>query len=133
VSEPRDFRGVGDWHTQAVRAREALLSAHSPCYDVDVTPEGRQLLAEVRGLPGATFADTLVELKQNVREVIILGADLPNDAQPAFTFHYQWPEPGHPRATPDSDLFDDPYEIVREVEGGLTVEECRNMRTMGFN
>ena len=56
------------------------------------------------------------------------GADLPSDAQPAFTFHYQWPEPGHPRATPDAELFDDPVEIVIEAESGMSVDGIRTAR-----
>jgi predicted RNase H-like HicB family nuclease len=50
-------------------------------YHVSVTREGRTWLATVDDLPGAhTYARTLAALDRNVREVITLMADLPDEA-----------------------------------------------------
>lgn len=50
-------------------------------YKVEVTREGEDWLAEVPALPGAhTFARNLESLDGYVREVIVLAADLPDDA-----------------------------------------------------
>lgn len=50
-------------------------------YHVHVTREGDRWLADVPGLEGSqTYASSLTALDQNVREVIVLGADLPDDA-----------------------------------------------------
>ena len=59
-------------------------------YDVIVTREGKDWLADVPALPGAhTFARSLPSLFTSIREVIILMDDLPDDAEPEFTVHYQ--------------------------------------------
>jgi len=61
-----------------------------------------------------------------VRDLIILGAELPDDATPEFTFHSQWPEPGHPTVPLDTALFDDPAEMTELMESfGLTVDAVR--------
>lgn len=50
-------------------------------YLVEVTREGEDWLADVPGLQGAhTFARSLQTLDRYVREVIVLAADLPDDA-----------------------------------------------------
>jgi hypothetical protein len=51
------------------------------CYRVVVTREGHDWLAEMPDLEGGhTFARTLAGLDRAVREVIVLAADLPDDA-----------------------------------------------------
>ncbi|MEU0093742.1 hypothetical protein [Kribbella sp. NPDC006257] len=50
-------------------------------YQVHVTREGDQWLADVPGLEGTqTYAASLTALERYVREIIVLGADLPDDA-----------------------------------------------------
>jgi predicted RNase H-like HicB family nuclease len=59
-------------------------------YEVIVTREDGSWLADVPAVPGAhTFARSLSGLAKSVREVIILMADLDDDARPALTFTYQ--------------------------------------------
>ena|SRR6478735_2509289 len=51
-------------------------------YRVVVTREGANWLAEVEGMAGGhTFGPSLQSLLRSVREVIILSADLPDDAE----------------------------------------------------
>lgn len=60
-------------------------------WHVIVTREGRDWLAEVQGIQGgATYARTLKGLDKNVREVIVLGADLPTDAQDTLDVDYEY-------------------------------------------
>lgn len=66
-------------------------------YRVVVTREGDAWLADVPDLPGAhTYARTLPALNKAVREVVILAADLPEDALDSveleWTFHTGNPE-----------------------------------------
>lgn len=50
-------------------------------YHVRVTREGKQWLADVPELEGTqTYAASLTALDRHVREAIVLGADLPDDA-----------------------------------------------------
>lgn len=50
-------------------------------YEADVTREGSQWLATVRGLEGAhTYAGNLTALRDNILEVIALVTDAPDDA-----------------------------------------------------
>ncbi len=59
-------------------------------YEVIVTREDGSWLADVPAVPGAhTFARSLAGLARSVREVIILMADLDDDATPELTFTYQ--------------------------------------------
>ena len=59
-------------------------------YEVIVTREGDSWLADVPAVPGAhTFARSLAGLARSVREVIVLMADLADDAIPELTFTYQ--------------------------------------------
>ena len=63
-------------------------------YEVVVTREDDTWLANVPALEGsATFAHSLDKLREYVREVIVLGADLPDDAQPEFTFRLDLDDP----------------------------------------
>ena len=58
-------------------------------YEVVVTREGGHWLADVPGLQGAhTYARSLPALDQAVREVIVLAADLPDEAMPDLTLEY---------------------------------------------
>ena len=51
-------------------------------YTVHVTREDRTWLGEVPDLPGAhTFATSLSALERAMREVVVLAADLPDDAE----------------------------------------------------
>jgi predicted RNase H-like HicB family nuclease len=59
-------------------------------YEVIVTREGGSWLADVPAVPGAhTFARSLAGLAKSVREVIILMADLDDEATPELSFTYQ--------------------------------------------
>jgi len=59
-------------------------------YEVIVTREGSSWLAAIPAVPGAhTFARSLTGLAKSVREVIILMADLDDDATPELSFTYQ--------------------------------------------
>ena len=59
-------------------------------YEVVVTREGDSWLADVPAVRGAhTFARSLAGLTRSVREVLILMADLDDDAAPELTFTYQ--------------------------------------------
>src|SRR4051794_13866124 len=98
----RYFGGIGEWSGQAAPAREA--AGPSDHYDVDVTRFDEGWEAILGGLPGGTFAPTLAELKQYVREVTILSADLSEDAEPQFTLQLMWPAPGQPTLQPDAEL-----------------------------
>lgn len=115
------------------RMASCVTEQPADSYDVDVTAEGDQFLAEVRGIPGGTCADSLKQLEQHAREVIILGADLADDATPALRFHYRYPEPGHPPTPLDEVLFESPQELVCAMDAhGLTVDEVRQARASGL-
>ena len=59
-------------------------------YEVIVTREGGSWLADIPAVPGAhTFARSLAGLAKSVREVIILMADLDDDATPELLFTYE--------------------------------------------
>lgn len=63
-------------------------------YDVTVTREDGSWLADVHSVPGAhTFARSLAGLVESVREVIVLMADLPDDAQPDVTLTFDVSDP----------------------------------------
>jgi hypothetical protein len=58
-------------------------------YTVHVTREGDNWLADVPAVAGAhTFARSLEGLAKSVREVVILMADLEDDADVPLDFHY---------------------------------------------
>jgi DNA-directed RNA polymerase specialized sigma24 family protein len=58
---------------------------------VEVTREDGHWLADVRGLEGAhTYAPNLTALDKYVREVIILAADLPDDAASELEIDYRY-------------------------------------------
>ena len=59
-------------------------------YEVIVTRERGSWLADIPAVPGAhTFARSLAGLAKSVREVIILMADLDDDATPELLFTYE--------------------------------------------
>lgn len=64
-----------------------------PVYRVHLAREGSELLATVDGLQGAaTFGRDMAELEESVREVVVLAANLPDDASDSFDL--EWiPEP----------------------------------------
>ena len=58
---------------------------------VVVTREGGQWLADVPELQGAhTYARSLPSLDQAVREVVVLAADLPDEAMPELILDYDY-------------------------------------------
>jgi len=60
-------------------------------YQVVVTREGRQWLAHVPQLEGThTYASSLSALDRAVREAIVLGADLPDEAMPQLDIAYTY-------------------------------------------
>lgn len=60
-------------------------------YSVVVTREDGQWLADVPELQGShTFARSLPTLDQALREVIVLAADLPDDAMPELILDYHY-------------------------------------------
>ena len=60
-------------------------------YRVVVTREDGHWLADLPGLPGAhTYARSLPKLDQAVREVVVLAADLPDEAMPGLTLDYDY-------------------------------------------
>ena len=60
-------------------------------YRVVVTREDGHWLADVPELQGAhTYARSLPSLDQAVREVIVLAADLPDEAMPDLVFDYDY-------------------------------------------
>lgn len=68
-------------------------------YKATVTMENQQWLASVDGLPGAhTFARTIESLRRGLREVVVLAADLPDDAQPAIELVFDVKDAGVMRA-----------------------------------
>src|SRR5947207_1472648 len=72
-----------------VREGMAAVSHHS--YRVVVTREDTHWLADVPELHGAhTYARNLPTLDQAVREVIVLAADLPDDAMPELVIDYDY-------------------------------------------
>jgi predicted RNase H-like HicB family nuclease len=67
----------------------AAVSDHG--YRVVVTREESHWLAEVPHLQGAhTYARSLATLDQAVREVIVLAADLPDEAMPDLVIDYDF-------------------------------------------
>lgn len=65
-------------------------------HGVVVTREDGMWLADVPGLEGAhTYARSLPSLDQAVREVIVLAADLPDEAMPRLVLDYRY-ETGDP-------------------------------------
>lgn len=59
-------------------------------YEVVITREGHNWLADVPSVPGAhTFARSLPSLYDSVREVIVLMDDLDDDATPAVTYRLE--------------------------------------------
>jgi hypothetical protein len=60
-------------------------------HEVVVTREDGMWLADVPGLEGAhTYARSLPSLDQAVREVIVLAADLPDEAMPKLVLDYRY-------------------------------------------
>jgi hypothetical protein len=60
-------------------------------YQVTVSREAGQWLADVPELQGAhTYARSLPTLDQAVREVIVLAADLPDEAMPELVIDYDY-------------------------------------------
>ena len=68
------------------------MVAVNDTWHVVVTREGRDWLAEVQGIHGGAHTDarTLQTLDKHVREVIVLGADLPDDAMDELSVDYEY-------------------------------------------
>lgn len=70
---------MGEGMVEAMSA--TTQTGETRTYRVVVTREGGQWLADVEGVPGAhTYARALPTLLRYVREMIVLGEDLPDDA-----------------------------------------------------
>jgi predicted RNase H-like HicB family nuclease len=68
-----------------------VVAVREHSYRVRVTRENGQWLADVPELQGAhTFARSLPTLDQGVREVIVLAADLPDEAMPELVIDYDY-------------------------------------------
>lgn len=62
-----------------------------PTYRVIVTREGSDWLADVPDLSGAhTFARSLAGLDRSVREVVVLAADLPDEAMDSLQLDFRY-------------------------------------------
>lgn len=60
-------------------------------YRVIITREDGHWLADVPSLPGAhTYARSLQALDQAVREVVVLAADLPDEAMPGIVLEFEY-------------------------------------------
>ena len=71
-------------------------------YRVVVTREDGNWLADVPELEGAhTYARSLPSLDKAVREVIVLAADLPDEAMPGLVLDYEY-RTGDPRIDQDA-------------------------------
>src|SRR6266851_9068683 len=67
----------------------AAMSDHA--YRVVITQDDSHWLADVPELQGAhTYAPSLPTLDQAVREVIVLAADLPDEAMPDLVLDYDY-------------------------------------------
>src|SRR4029077_1411180 len=67
----------------------AAMSRHA--FRVVVTREDGRWLADVPELQGAhTYARSLPALDQAVREVVVLAADLPDEAMPGLVLEYEY-------------------------------------------
>src|SRR4029077_15396020 len=76
----------------------AAMSRHA--FRVVVTREDGRWLADVPELQGAhTYARSLPTLDQAVREVIVLAADLPDEAMPELVLDYDY-HTGDPELDP---------------------------------
>jgi DNA-binding CsgD family transcriptional regulator len=68
-----------------------MAAVSDQSYRVVVTREDSHWLADVRDLQGAhTYARNLPALDQAVREVIVLAADLPDEAMPELVIDYDY-------------------------------------------
>lgn len=72
-------------------AREGVATMSRRAFRVVVTREDGQWLADIPDLPGAhTYARSLPSLDQAVREVVVLAADLPDEAMPELALDYDY-------------------------------------------
>jgi len=83
------------WHAvksvPPLTVRGGVAEVSGQAYVVVVTREGGLWLAEVPGLEGAhTYARSLPGLDQVVREVIVLAADLPDEAMAGLAIEYRY-------------------------------------------
>lgn len=68
-----------------------MAAINSIPYRVVITREDGHWLAEVPSLLGAhTYARSLPALDQAVREVVVLAADLPDEAMPGLVLEYEY-------------------------------------------
>jgi predicted RNase H-like HicB family nuclease len=93
-------------------------------YRVIVTREDGNWLADVPELQGAhTFARSLPSLDKAVREVIVLAADLPDEAMPDLSLDYEY-RTGDPRIDQDATKVRHLRAELAELES-LTAESIR--------
>jgi hypothetical protein len=68
-----------------------MAAVSSGTYRLVITRENGQWLADVPSLEGAhTYARSLPALDQAVREVVVLAADLPDEAMPGLVLEYDY-------------------------------------------
>jgi hypothetical protein len=68
-----------------------MAAMNGDAYRVVITREGGRWLADVPSLQGAhTYARSLPALDQAVREVVVLAADLPDEAMPGLMLEYEY-------------------------------------------
>jgi DNA-binding CsgD family transcriptional regulator len=68
-----------------------MAAVKSGTYRVIISREDGLWLADVQSLEGAhTYARSLPALDQAVREVVVLAADLPDDAMPGLVLDYDY-------------------------------------------
>jgi DNA-binding NarL/FixJ family response regulator len=68
-----------------------MAAMNGDAYRVVITREDGRWLADVLSLQGAhTYARSLPALDQAVREVVVLAADLPDEAMPGLMLEYEY-------------------------------------------
>jgi DNA-binding NarL/FixJ family response regulator len=68
-----------------------MAAMNGDAYRVVITREDGRWLADVPSMQGAhTYARSLPALDQAVREVVVLAADLPDEAMPGLMLEYEY-------------------------------------------
>lgn len=104
-------------------------------YQVVVTREDGAWLADIPELEGAhTWARNLLALDHAVREVIVLAADLPDDAMPTLDLDYVYDV--HDQAVRDAEVVRDRREEIHQAAQDLaaqTEETVRKLVRSGYS
>ncbi|MGH3949262.1 MAG: hypothetical protein ACRDSE_09090 [Pseudonocardiaceae bacterium] len=105
-------------------------------YRVVVTREDGAWLADVPQLDGAhTFARTLAGLVRSVREVIVLAADLPDEAMPGLPlcFEFQTGDAGVDTAAADVRALRAQADELKAMAAKRTSEAARTLVAHGLS